>query len=115
MVIRLDIPVRVVSEANQREFWTSRMRRKRAQQGVVMLFAKDIARRLGESQIKKIVLTRIVDSRGKKMDLDNLAGAFKHVQDEIARIVGIDDGKIRWEYAQGRSRENGVRVEIHLS
>lgn len=104
------IPVQVISEANCHDHWAARRRRKKTQQDTTFLSCCTQA--YPKSPPKKIILTRIYPSRGKRMDDDNLAGSFKHVQDEIARFVRIDDGKIDWTYQQERGDEYGVRVEF---
>jgi len=58
-----------------------------------------------------VTLTRIGPRR---VDPDNLANAFKAVQDGVAMAFGIDDGDetaVRWDYAQERG-SYGVRVRI---
>lgn len=48
-----------------------------------------------------------------RLDDDNLRAACKYVRDEIARIVGVDDGSplYTWDYKQ-RIGKYGVDVEI---
>ncbi len=51
------------------------------------------------------------------LDDDGLAGALKHVQDEIAAWLGVDDGPlgpVRWQRAQQRGPRGvyAVRIEI---
>src|SRR5205807_1700760 len=55
----------------------------------------------------KVVVT--LTHVGRRMDSDNLAGAFKAVRDEIADNVGTDDGSafFEWRYEQ-RTGEPGV-------
>ena len=57
-----------------------------------------------------VTITRIGP---RKLDDDNLSGACKYVRDEIARMVGVDDGSDRytWVYKQ-RTGAYGVDVEI---
>jgi hypothetical protein len=48
------------------------------------------------------------------MDDDNLPGSLKAIRDEVASVLGVDDGdraRIRFAYAQERG-EWGVRVRI---
>ncbi len=91
--------LKTVSEANQREHWRKKYQRKLDQQfyfrarwrylkGTVTLPAT-------------ITFTRF---SCKTLDADNLAGAFKHVQDALAKEIGIDDGdgRITWKYEQER-------------
>ncbi len=57
-----------------------------------------------------VIITRIGP---QKMDDDNLAVACKYVRDQIAAVVGVDDGSplYTWRYAQRRGKY-GVDVEI---
>lgn len=57
-----------------------------------------------------VLITRIGP---RKLDDDNLASACKYVRDEIARIIGLDDGSplYTWQYAQ-RTGKYGVDIEI---
>jgi hypothetical protein len=51
----------------------------------------------------------------RRVDLDNLAGALKPLQDAVAGWLGIDDGdeRLRWEYGQVETRgAEGVTVKI---
>lgn len=112
--IDFQIPVRVISEANQREHWTVKNRRKKEQQVTTAVAFLNNVRRSNINFPCVVKLTRIAP---KALDSDNLAGSFKHVQDEIARKLGIDDGdagKVIWEYAQMpvRIRQYSVKVEI---
>jgi hypothetical protein len=106
----LVLPLVVVSEANQREFWAKKYRRKIKQQSAV-----DTAWRFRfdrrPAAPAMITLTRL---GGRRMDSDNLAGAFKHIRDQIARILGVDDGSdlLTWRYAQEPGGPRGIRIEI---
>jgi hypothetical protein len=107
------LPIRAESEANKREHWAVRKKRKDAQQLTVrekMNGLKPTLRRLGDRY--HVTLTRL----GKrKMDKDNLAGSFKHVQDEVARILGVDDGdeaRVTWDYQQLVCKVYEVLIEV---
>lgn len=107
--MRFDI--KTVSEANQREHWSKKYRRKVEQQGTFSM--------LWRSYRPKLKLPAIVTFTRHScsvLDSDNLAGAFKHVRDQLAKELGIDDGsdKIRFEYKQERiaKRQHYFTVEI---
>lgn len=75
-----------MSEANQREHWAAKNRRKKSQQAAVIL----TLRPLGVPHPPlDVFLTRIAP---KRLDSDNLAGSMKHIRDAIARWLGVDDG-----------------------
>lgn len=48
------------------------------------------------------ICVTLIACRRKRLDGDNLQGGFKHLRDEIARTLGLDDGDdgLRWEYGQ---------------
>lgn len=61
-----------------------------------------------------ITLTRIAP---KKLDSDNLQGSFKAVRDEVAALLGIDDGSeaLSWRYLQRKGSkpyEYAVEIEV---
>ncbi len=91
----MKFPIKTISEANAREHWGAKQKRKKSQQhDFAMLwrtFKPDI------SLPAKIIFTRY---SCKLLDADNLAGSFKHVQDALAKELGIDDGLLKWEYRQ---------------
>jgi hypothetical protein len=112
-MISFDAPIKTVSEANKREHWTVRSRRRKAQQqeaDVMLLNA------LQGRKVKLPCLVKLTRVGPKLLDSDNLAGAFKAIRDALARRIGVDDGdpRITFQYEQravGR-REYNVIVEI---
>lgn len=113
MKIRFDI--KTVSEANQREHWATKNRRKKDQQYAFLMFW--LKSRCADDLIPVGKLTVTFTRYScKTLDQDNLAGAFKHVQDELARQLKVDDGdgSIRWIYAQEKipTREHYFTVEF---
>lgn len=108
------VPVKTVSEANLREHYMAKYRRKQEQQLEMMVVLQN---NLIGRKVKLPCVVRLTRIGPKALDTDNLAGAFKHVQDAIAHKLGVDDGdteKIRWEYHQFpiRIRDYAVKVEI---
>lgn len=104
--ISFTIPVRTVSEANAHEHWRPRQKRAKQQRGVALMYAHDLP------PLPAIVMmTRLAPN---ELDSDNLAGSMKHVRDGIADAYEVDDGDKRydWRYAQEKSKEYGVRIEI---
>lgn len=101
--IEILIPVNTVSEANMRECWQAKYRRKINQQTTVWAYLKvnENRRSLNLKLPAIITLTRI---GVHDLDQDNLAGSNKHVQDTIAKFLGINDGdkRLMWEYEQRR-------------
>lgn len=111
-LLKLEAPIRVVSEANAHEHWRARQKRAKQQRGLlpVLLRAK-----LSPPPAAPLVveLTRIAP---RDLDSDNLAGSFKHVRDGIADWLGINDRSplVTWSYAQerGPAKSYSIRVEI---
>lgn len=110
--MRFDI--KTVSEANQREHWRTKHSRKKVQQAdFAYLWRAHWPRPMAVEFPVTITFTR---HSCKELDADNLAGAFKHVQDQLARELGIDDGSasVTWRYEQERipKREHYFTVNI---
>lgn len=108
-------PIRIVSEANNRQHWTEKNKRK-IDQSLEILAAYHNAARGKSVQLPVVVTLRRVGP--KALDSDNLANGFKACQDQIARMLKIDDGdrtKVRWVYEQRAigKREYSVEVEIN--
>lgn len=112
-MIRYEIPVRAVSEANLRECWQARRRRAKAQREVAYYHTvNEMACAHNRPRLPMaITLTRIGKRR---LDSDNLARSLKAVRDGIADALGVDDGdeRIEWRYAQRVGKDYAVEVEI---
>lgn len=109
---RAVLPVRVASESNQRGHWTATHARKNRQQGA----AGPVLALLGAPPTGDltVTLTRVYAGRCRPFDSGNREGAFKHVQDQVAAWLGVDDGarSLTWRYREERGAAHGVRVEI---
>ena len=105
------IPVAVVSEANMREHWAAKHRRKKMQQAAVRLWLQTALHRPPFGPPYIVTMTRV----GKRaLDSDNLAGACKHVRDEVARLLGVNDGDTEsasWLYDQRRG-DPGIVIQV---
>jgi hypothetical protein len=104
----------VVSEANRRDHPLTRWKRQKAQVDTLLYFLigfRDC--KPPKSSFLKITFTRL---GGKRMNCDNLAGAFKAVRDSLAKWLGRDDGDslLMWRYKQA-SGPRGITVEIRES
>lgn len=109
MIYRFNI--KTVSEANQREHWATKNRRKKQQQSDF----STLWRSMGCSVTPPATVT-FTRYSCRLLDTDNLAGAFKHCQDALAREIGIDDGddRVAYRYAQERikTREHYFTVTV---
>jgi hypothetical protein len=70
-MLRMDLPVRVVSEANLREHWAAKARRAAGQRrGTRMALGGVRAPEVGAGGVR-VVLTRLGGARSRRMDGDN--------------------------------------------
>jgi hypothetical protein len=109
-VLRIELPIRTVSVANQRETWHRKHARGKAQKRALSFALNP----LGRPELPVTVrLTRIAERR---LDDDNLRSAFKAVRDFIAKDwLESDDGDpaktgITWEYDQEIVSGGRIRV-----
>lgn len=111
------IPIRLLSESNVAEHWTSKSKRHRTQQLQVKAAMNGI-----DKEIKfpcMIILSRLSP---RLLDDDNLVGAFKHIRDQVAdcmipgKAKGRADGdrRLMWEYHQEKSKEKLVKITLHF-
>ena len=129
--IVFELPIKTVSEANQRGIHWAKTKRFANQRAVVKarLWAHVAEERAalehGYARVAFVVtLTRI--SPGTLDREDNLPSAFKAIKDSVAECLGIDDRdpRVEWRYAQEkrtRSRKTAalppyaVRIEIEAA
>jgi hypothetical protein len=92
-MLLLRFPLLTCSEANLRQHWSKVSARKREQFATTRLHL--LASRCTPDSIRSAgapVIVLLVREGGRRMDSDNLAGAFKAIRDAIAAWIGIDDG-----------------------
>jgi hypothetical protein len=112
--ITITIPLKIVSEANQREHWAPKRRRRRAQQETMLAHLLAYKDKLPPFPVS-VQFTRYGI---QPLDNDNLTGAFKHVRDEIASFYKVDDGDPRWKWHEPKQvrtkhkSETGISVEL---
>jgi hypothetical protein len=111
--VYLILPIKTVSEANSRESWRAKNRRKRSQAFEVEIEWKQAMKGRAVSLPCVVTLTRIAS---RLLDDDNLRSAFKGVRDCVAALVGVDDGSdlIRFEYKQERRAKRTYDVKIEV-
>lgn len=114
MRVEITLPIKLVSEANQREHWAKKAARVKRQRGIVrvaLMAATTAAERA--TLPSEVVITRIAPRR---LDDDNAVGACKAVRDSIAAVFGFDDRNqaVRWTVNQerGAAKEYAVRIVI---
>lgn len=113
-MIKITLPIRVRSEANISEPWIDRWSRKKAQQREVCMLWKH---EVGRKHIPIPCLLTFTRYGAKALDPDAVSGSFKFVQDEVCRLIGVDDGnteKISFRYNQValRKREYYITIEV---
>jgi hypothetical protein len=111
------VPLRTESETNARGRWFITDKRRREQQEVIGAYLLPVSRFIRLSGPPYVVtLTRF----GKgTMDPGNYEASFKHVQDEVARCLEVDDGdaaRVRWVYGpQVKAKFYAVRIHIAVA
>ena len=113
--MKIEIPMKVISEANSHEHWRYRQRRAKTQRYST---SWNLYCELGDRPVSllpcRVTLTRLSP---RKLDTDGLVSAFKAVRDGVADWAGVDDGDERWDwqYKQEKSKEYGIRIEIEAN
>lgn len=95
------LPIKTISEANSRDHWTKRRKRFALQAWELYFAWRSVKPTIPPLPIV-VTLTRIGP---RTLDSDNLAGAFKGLRDQLAKLIGVDDGdpRVEWRYQQQRS------------
>jgi hypothetical protein len=117
MTLRLQFPLRLVSEANLRgrEHWTKRNERVQQQRkdtNTYLLQAFGCGRRTINLEGLVVTMTRIGPTLIR--DSDNLSSSFKSVRDQLAAFFGFDDGdsRVTWTCRQEKGKDYQVRIEL---
>jgi len=129
-MIKWELPIKTVSEANSSEHWSKKSKRHRQQQFLIRCLFRHDATPITLPCTVKMTRMGIRD-----LDDDNLVSAFKWIRDEISEYLlpeyesyyiakdksikkvrgrADSDTRIKWEYAQEKSKSYGVRIEIHF-
>ena len=106
--MKFHIPIRLPSLSNTRLDWRAMATLKRKQKA-----ATSICMKFAEKCPAPPLTVTITRVGPRRLDDDNLAAAAKYVRDQIAAIVGVDDGSplYTWVYRQ-QIGEYGVDVEV---
>jgi len=111
-VICVMVPIRIVSEANgSHGHWAARARRTKAQRESVRW---SLARHTPPPLPVRVTLTRIAP---RAMDAhDNLPIGCKHVADQVAQWLGVQDNNagITWAYGQRKGKPGEYAAEIAI-
>jgi hypothetical protein len=122
----ITLPIRIVSESNQREHWAAKARRVKKQRQAVAWMLCALPNEVPHLPVT-VTFTRVAP---RKLDKgDNLNGAFKACRDEVAwfftrdgikvlnakrHIADDEDSRLTWRYAQerGAPKTYAARIEI---
>jgi hypothetical protein len=107
--------LRVESEANSHAHWRVRQRRAADQRALVRaaLGSRGLSAYAALPGLQ-VTFTRIMGASGRAFDDDNLTGAFKHVRDEVAALVGRDDGGPWWTWRVNPVQERGPEYAVRI-
>ena len=112
LVICVLLPLKIISEANQRGHWSKSAGRKALHRNTARCILRSHAR--PEAEKIKITLTRIAP---RKLDSDNLQSGFKSVRDGVSDWLVINDGspRLTWEYAQIPGERGQYLAEVAVT
>lgn len=106
--VAVELPVKTVSEMNQRGHWSARAKRMRTHRRTAYALTPAIT--------ALPAAVRLVRLSAGTLDDDNLRSALKGVRDGVADKLGIadNDPRVRWLYGQERCKrgDHAVRVEL---
>jgi hypothetical protein len=119
LIFTVDVPIVLVSEANAREHWSARHRRRKEQRQMVALAWRAAGVKVPVFHVAHVELTRLCPPRNRSKDSDNLAMSLKSVRDEVAVLLGRDDAdlrgeSIRWECKQLPNLRHLVKIKVTL-
>jgi hypothetical protein len=113
--VAFEMPVRLVTELNMREHWRARHGRTTKQRHATAVALLAFAPwRWDQRHALEVTIVRIAP---KRFDVgDNLEACAKHIRDQLAQWLGVNDNsdRVTWRVEQERRgpREYGCRVEI---
>lgn len=110
-MIKLNLPIKTVSESNARGHWSKRHKRAAAQRTCIGLALRPMT--FGLTFPCTVLLARIAP---RQLDDDNLRGALKACRDGAADALGVKDNdpRVVWAYDQrkGAPREYAVEIQV---
>lgn len=109
IVLAVEVPIRLVSEANAGGKLGAKIKRKSAVKAAVKMALPKLA---GPFPLPAtVIITRL---GGRELDGDNAIRSAKSVRDTVAEWLGVDDRdkRVRWVVKQAPAWASGVRVKI---
>jgi hypothetical protein len=111
--LEFTVPIKIESEMNKRDHWAVRKKRFDAQRTAVWAAWP---RKRGKPQTLPLPVVVTLTRIGKRrLDDDNCAGGCKAVRDQIAMMLGVDDGdvnRVTWVYEQEIGKVYALHVRI---
>jgi hypothetical protein len=112
-VIRFSIPLRTKTGLNGREHpmvRAKRVEKEREATRAAWMALTTILQRMQHSPDHGALQVRLTRIGPRRIDGDNAVGALKAVRDELAAILGVDDGDraIRWRYPNLDPETNAI-------
>lgn len=114
----LTVPIRVVSEANQRDHWAVRARRVRQHRDSVRiqwLVDSPTGCQVVVPRPLTVTLIRVMGRNSREFDDDNLRGALKAVRDQVAEMLDLqsdNEPDVAWRYGHMRAQRHGVQIVV---
>jgi hypothetical protein len=112
-LVIFELPLRLVSLANEHTHWRTRQKRAKEHRSIVGLRTGSALAWAGVhgTVVRRVRLTRLAPRR---LDSDNAVIAAKECRDGVARALGVDDHdeRVTWEVAQEKTSGYGLRVEL---
>ena len=110
--MKISMQIITVSTLNRREHFRLTAARKALQRSQVRRYLEALP---SPSTPCIVLLTRF--SAGTLDAHDNLPSAFKHVVDEIADWIGVDDGSglVQWRYAQEKCPKGKTWITMEVA
>lgn len=109
-ITSVSVPWRLKSSLNRREHHLRRHERVKKERNDAALVFRVFR---GLKNVERVHFVRYAP---RALDAgDNLPSAFKAIRDEIAKLIGVHDGKgggVEWTYDEQRDREHKVRVDV---
>ena len=99
--ISCTVPVRTKNTSNAREHHHAKASRLKTERGCTAIFCRQALTPLRGLRVVSVTFTRL--SSGLLDEGDNLPNAIKAVRDEVAKLLGVNDGPkggVQWLYAQ---------------
>lgn len=122
-MIRIIVPISLISESNSSQHWTAASKRHKSQKMAVNAFLK-----LQLEEISLPCKITLIRHSSRFFDDDNLRGAFKYVRDAVSEFAipekSIDkngkamsgradnDDRISWDYKQVKAPVSSISIEI---